>query len=148
MLPRMNPPGLRRQLEGTVAEQLVQNLDFAQTLLEAAGVAAPAGMQGRSLVPILRGAPPADWRESVYYHYYEFPDPHRVPSHYGVRTKTHKLIWYDERREWECFDLVADPREMRSIHADPAARETLERLRGELARLRREADDDTGGPLP
>ena len=133
---------------GTVADHLVQNLDFCQTLLAAAGVAAPADAQGRSLLPLLRGESPEDWRQSIYYHYYEFPEPHRVPSHYGVRTKTHKLIWYDERREWECFDLVADPRELRSIHADPAARETVEKLRVELARLRREADDETGVPLP
>ena len=71
-----------------------------------------------------------------------------MPSHYGVRTPTHKLIWYDARREWELFDLVNDPREMRSIHADPAARATFDSLRGELVRLRTEVRDDTGGPLP
>ena len=133
---------------GTVDDHLVQNLDFAPTFLAAAGVDAPADMQGRSLVPLVRGDSPADWRTSVYYHYYEFPQPHHVPSHYGVRTRTHKLIWYDDRREWELFDLVNDPRELRSIHADPAAREVFAELREELARVRAEAGDTTGGPLP
>ena len=133
---------------GTVDNHLVQNLDFAPTFLAAAGVAAPSDMQGRSLVPLMRGDNPADWRQSVYYHYYEFPEPHRVPSHYGVRTRTHKLIWYDDRREWELFDLTKDPRELRSIHAHPAAREVFADLRTELARVRTEASDDTGKPLP
>jgi len=139
-------PGVTKP--GTVDEHMVQNLDFAQTFLAAAGIEAPPDMQGRSLVPLLRGESPPDWRQSIYYHYYEFPEPHRVPSHYGVRTPTHKLIWYDARREWELFDLVNDPREMRSIHADPAARATFDSLRGELVRLRGEFRDDTGGPLP
>jgi arylsulfatase A-like enzyme len=133
---------------GTVDDNLVQNLDFAPTFLAAAGVAAASDMQGRSLVPLLRGDSPADWRQSVYYHYYEFPEPHRVPSHYGVRTRTHKLIWYDDRREWELFDLTKDPRELRSIHGDPTARELFADLRTELARVRTEAGDDTGKPLP
>jgi arylsulfatase A-like enzyme len=127
---------------------LVQNLDIAPTLLAAAGAAVPADMQGRSLLPLVRGEAPADWRRSVYYHYYEFPEPHRVPSHYGVRTATHKLIRYDARGEWELFDLVNDPHEMRSIHADPAAAGTFAALRDELARLRAEARDDTGTPPP
>jgi arylsulfatase A-like enzyme len=139
-------PGVTKP--GTVDEHMVQNLDFAQTFLAAAGIEAPPDMQGRSLVPLLRGESPPDWRQSIYYHYYEFPEPHRVPSHYGVRTPTHKLIWYDARREWELFDLVNDPHEMRSIHADPAARATFDSLRGELVRLRGEFRDDTGGPLP
>ena len=139
-------PGVTKP--GTVDEHMVQNLDFAQTFLAAAGIEAPPDMQGRSLVPLLRGESPPDWRQSIYYHYYEFPKPHRVPSHYGVRTSTHKLIWYDARREWELFDLVNDPREMRSIHANPAARATFDSLRSELARLRTEVRDDTGGPLP
>ena len=139
-------PGVTKP--GTVDEHMVQNLDFAQTFLAAAGIESPPDMQGRSLVPLLRGESPPDWRQSIYYHYYEFPEPHRVPSHYGVRTPTHKLIWYDDRREWELFDLVNDPREMRSIHANPAARATFDSLRSELARLRTEVRDDTGGPLP
>jgi arylsulfatase A-like enzyme len=139
-------PGVTKP--GTVDEHMVQNLDFAQTFLAAAGIEAPPDMQGRSLVPLLRGESPPDWRQSIYYHYYEFPEPHRVPSHYGVRTPTHKLIWYDARREWELFDLVNDPHEMRSIHADPAARATFDSLRGELVRLRTAVRDDTGGPLP
>ena len=133
---------------GTADDHFVQNLDFAPTFLAAAGAAVPAAMQGRSLVPLLRGDGPPDWRQSVYYHYYEFPEPHRVPSHYGVRTRTHKLIWYDERREWELFDLVKDPRELRSVHADPAARELFADLHTELARVRTEAGDSTGMPLP
>jgi len=133
---------------GLIADQFIQNLDFAPTLLAATSVATPPDMQGRSLLPILRGEMPADWRTSVYYHYYEFPDSHRVQSHYGVRTATHKLIWYDAIAEWELFDLVNDPHELHSIHADAAAQATFATLRGELSKLRSSVGDTTGKPLP
>ena len=81
-----------RRPTGGVNRDLVSNLDFAETFLEAAGVAVPAEMQGRSLVPLLRGQTPADWRKSFYYHYYEFPGPHSVARHYGVVTDRYKLV--------------------------------------------------------
>lgn len=116
-------------------EQLVQNLDLAQTFLEAAGVAAPASMQGLSLVPLLAGEMPADWRDSIYYEYHEV-GIHNVEPHYGVRTASHKLIRYPRLDEWELFDLARDPHELHSVHDDPAYAELRAGLEAELSRLR------------
>ncbi len=116
--------------------ELVQNLDFAQTFLDIAGVKAPDDMQGRSLVPLLKGEAPKDWRKSIYYHYFEYPAVHMVQRHYGVRTARHKLIHYYLIGEWELFDLKTDPDERKSVHADPAYADVLKELKAELERLR------------
>jgi arylsulfatase A-like enzyme len=121
---------------GTQRGELVQNLDLAPTFLEAAGVAVPASMQGRSLVPLLRGETPSDWRSSIYYHYYEHPGTHDVARHCGVRTATRKLIHFYTRSEWELFDLEKDPDELRSVYDDPAYAADRAALNEELARLR------------
>jgi arylsulfatase A-like enzyme len=125
---------------GSTNGDMVSNLDFAQTFLEAAGVAAPAEMQGRSLVPILKGATPADWRKSFYYHYYEFPGPHDVRKHYGVITDRYKLVRFYEPDVdyWELFDRQADPKEMKSLYGDPALAAVQKELEAELARLRKD----------
>ncbi len=127
---------------GRVDRHLVSNLDFAETFLEAAGVPVPAEMQGRSLLPLLRGEKPDDWRTSFYYQYYEFPQPHRVQPHYGVVTDRFKLVQFfgpeAERFAPELFDLQSDPQELRSVYEDPEYRETREQLTSELSRLRRE----------
>jgi arylsulfatase A-like enzyme len=104
---------------GTVNTDLVMNLDFAPTLLDLGSVPAAAGMQGRSLVPLLRGRTPADWRDAIYYQYFAYPDWHMVHRQYGVRTHRHKLIHYYELGEWELFDLALDPDELRSVYDDP-----------------------------
>ncbi len=122
---------------GTENQQLVQNLDFAQTFLALAGVTAPQDMQGQSLVPLLAGARPDSWRQSVYYHYYEYPGWHSVPRHYGVRTHRYKLIHYYTLKEWELFDLQTDPREMHNLYRDPAHGEVVGDLKAELLRLRK-----------
>ncbi|MHC4896314.1 MAG: sulfatase family protein [Planctomycetota bacterium] len=121
---------------GSENRQLVQNLDFAQTFLALAGVSAPTDMQGESLVPLLGGAQPASWRQSVYYHYYEYPGWHAVPRHYGVRTHRYKLIHYYTLKEWELFDLQEDPREMHNRYGDPAHAGVVAELKTELKRLR------------
>ena len=121
---------------GSVDDHLVQNIDFAETFLEVAGAEIPGSMQGRSLVPLLRGEDPADWRDSIYYHYFEYPRPHRVREHYGVRTQRYKLIHYYEIDEWELFDLARDPHELKSVHADPTYAKQRETLAAELKRLR------------
>jgi arylsulfatase A-like enzyme len=121
---------------GRTSEALVSNLDFAETFLEAAGASIPADMQGKSLVPLLAGGRPSDWRTSLYYHYYEYPAVHMVQKHYGVRTPRHKLIHFYEIDEWELYDLQADPREMRSVYADPAYAPVVAELKTELKRLR------------
>ena len=127
-------PGLVRA--GSENRDLVQNLDFAQTFLELAGVEAPPEMQGRSIVPLLRGETPADWRRSIYYHYYEYPAEHMVQRHYDVRTDRYKLIHNYQQGEWELFDLERDPDELRSVYDDPAYASVRAELAAELARLR------------
>jgi arylsulfatase A-like enzyme len=120
---------------GLEDEHLVQNLDFAQTLLHAAGIDPPADMQGRSLVELMKGQRPTDWRDAIYYHYYDHPAVHNVHRHFGVRTDRYKLIHYYQLGEWELFDLEKDPRELRSLHDDPAyaqVRKALEQKLGEL----------------
>lgn len=115
---------------------MVSNLDFAATFLEAAGVAVPADMQGRSLVPLLRGQTPADWRQSFYYHYYESMVSHAVPEHYGVVTQRYKLVRFPESDEWELFDLETDPHELRNVYDDPDYAGIRAELEAELSRLR------------
>jgi len=121
---------------GSVTDLLVQNVDFAPTFLDFAGVAKPEDMQGRSLVGVLRGERPSDWRRGVYYHYYEYPAVHMVPRHYGVRTDRYKLIHYYQRGEWELFDLMTDPEELRSVYDEAAYSRVVASLKTELARLR------------
>jgi arylsulfatase A-like enzyme len=122
----------------SVNADIVSNLDFAQTFLEAAGVPAPAEMQGRSLVSLLSGKKPDDWRKSFYYHYYEYPGPHNVHRHYGVVTGRYKLVhFYElEMNYWELFDLQTDPHEMRSVYGQEAYASVQKDLERELAGLR------------
>ncbi len=141
-------PGVTRP--GSENRDLVQNLDFAETFLDVAGVPVPDDMQGRSLVPLLKGETPDDWRKSVYYHYYEFPGWHDVQRHYGVRTDRHKLVYYYPIDEWELFDLEKDPDELKSVYDDPAYAGVAAELKTELARLRKEngADQFEEPPTP
>lgn len=133
---------------GREDNHLVSNLDFAETFLEIAGQPIPEAMQGRSLVPLLRGEVPGDWRSSFYYHYYEYPQPHRVQPHEGVRTERYKLINFYNLKTWEFFDLEKDPREMTSRYNDPAYAEQVKKLKQELERLRGEYQLPPNGPLP
>ncbi len=135
-------PGVVRP--GAEPQELVQNVDLAPTFLELAGAPVPAEMHGTSLVPLLRGEHPADWRRSLYYRYYEFPGVHAVPRHLGVRTECHKLIHYDELDEWELFDLEADPHELRNVIADPDYAGVRAELEAELERLRERYGDAEG----
>jgi arylsulfatase A-like enzyme len=125
---------------GSVNNVMVSNLDIAETFLEAAGQAVPAEMQGRSLVPLLKGQTPADWRKSLYYHYYEHPGPHSVYRHYGVVTPRYKLVYFYEpdANYWELFDLQKDPKEMRSVYGQSEYAAVQRELHGELTRLRKE----------
>ena len=129
---------------GSVSDEIVLNLDFAETFLDVAGESIPDDMQGQSIRPILEGQTPDDWRKSTYYRYYEFPGGHSVHKHYGVRTRRHKLIFFHELDEWELFDLEKDPREMKSVYDDPAYAEVVGEMKAELARLKKYyRDDDT-----
>lgn len=122
---------------GTVNDEMVQNLDFAPTFLEAAGLDIPADMQGESLLPIFKGEM-EDWsREEVYYHYYEYPAVHMVKRHYAIVTKEYKLVhFYDDVDEWEMYDRKKDPQEMNSVYDDPDYTDTVADLKERLAALR------------
>jgi arylsulfatase A-like enzyme len=123
---------------GSQNGNLVSNIDFAETFLDAAGVPVPRDMQGRSFMPILKGQIPPDWRSSFYYQYFEYPEPHHVRPHYGVVTARYKLIHFDRTAidEWELFDLTQDPHELRSVYGEPAYQAVITDLKRELTRLR------------
>ncbi|HET6247523.1 MAG TPA: sulfatase [Tepidisphaeraceae bacterium] len=130
---------------GIVSSAMVSNLDFAETLLDVAGVKPPGDMQGHSLVPILQNAagnPPPDWRTAFYYHYYEFPSEHRVQPHIGVRNDRYKLINFYGKQEWELFDLQKDPHELNSVYDDPGYAQVVKDMKDELSRLRTELKDN------
>ena len=127
---------------GSRSDAIALNVDFAPTFLDAAGVAVPAAMQGRSLVPLLQGRTPADWRTSMYYRYYHDPGDHDTRAHYGVRTLTHKLIYFWKKDQWEMFDLVHDPSEMHNLYGQPGQEQLTKALQAELARLKAAVRDD------
>jgi arylsulfatase A-like enzyme len=128
---------------GSVNGDLVQNIDFAETFLDLAGAPIPDDMQGRSIVPLLEGKKPADWRKSLYYHYYEYPGVHCVRRHEGVVTERYKLIRFYGKdvpggEEWELYDLEKDPEEMHNIYAHPEMAQKVSALKRELERLKTE----------
>ena len=133
------PAGIRA---GTKSDAMALNIDFAPTFLEAAGLPVPAEMQGRSLLPLLRRRTPANWRTSMYYRYYHDPGDHNTRAHYGVRTRTHKLIYFWKKDQWELFDLVNDPFELHNLYGEPGQEALTASLKAELARLKREVRDD------
>ncbi len=124
------------------SEAIGINCDFAPTFLDLAGAAVPADMQGRSLVPIWKGTTPADWRDAMYYRYYHDPGDHNTRAHYGIRTASHKLIYFWKKDQWECYDLLADPHEMNNIYNDPKAQEVVAKLKERLYALKKEVKDD------
>jgi arylsulfatase A-like enzyme len=121
---------------GTKNSQMVQNLDFAQTFLEAAGLKAPSDMQGESLVPIFKGKSEG-FREAVYYHYYEYPGVHMVKRHYGIVTEDYKLThYYYDVDEWELIDRKNDPTELKNVYDDPKYAAIVKELHQKLKDLR------------
>lgn len=133
-------PGVAKT--GFVQEALAINPDFAPTFMEIAGQPVPADMQGRSLVPLLKGEKPEGWRTSFYYRYYHDPGDHNTRAHYGVRTETHKLISYWKKNQWEMYDLTKDPSELHNLYPDPAQQKVVGELKAELFRLKKEVKDD------
>lgn len=127
---------------GKTQDALAINCDFAPTFLELAGAPVPESMQGRSLVPLLQGAKPASWRTSFYYRYYHDPGDHNTRAHYGIRTDTHKLMYFWKKDQWECFDLIRDPQELKNIYNEPAAAGVVAELKRELTRLKAEVKDN------
>ena len=146
----------RLKASGAAVPAFVQNIDFAPTILDFAGVPIPQSMQGRSLRPLLEGRALPDWRQSIYYAYFEnswklrdarpeqmrdptfrYFTPHRVGPHRGVRTERYKLIeFHSEGDYWELFDLDKDPHEVNNVYGKPEYAEVTTELRRELQRLR------------
>ncbi len=141
--------------EGTTGDAMINNVDFAPTLLAMVGVAAPKEMQGRSFLPILQGkSVPDDWPTGTYYRYWMHMAHHDNPAHYGIRTQDHKLIFFyglpldakgavkqSTPPHWELYDLRKDPHEMQNVYDDPAYAETVNRLKKELAQLKKRVGD-------
>nr|WP_115869539.1 sulfatase [Marinoscillum furvescens] len=122
---------------GITNEEMVQNLDFAQTFLEAANISAPDDMQGESLMPLLTGKDSLWTRDAVYYHFYEYPSVHMVKRHYGIVTKEFKLVhFYYDVDEWELYDRQKDPMEMQNVIDDPAYQDVVTDLKEQLKALR------------
>ncbi|MCP9762319.1 sulfatase family protein [Lacihabitans soyangensis] len=121
---------------GSKNTQMVQNLDFAQTFLEAAGIKSPSDMQGESLIPIFKGQG-KNFRDAAYYHYYEYPSVHMVKRHYGIVTEKYKLVhFYYDIDEWELYDRVNDKSEMKNVYNDPKYAKVKAELHKKLAALR------------
>jgi len=125
---------------GSINEGMILNVDFAPTILEAAGAKPHPEMQGRSFMPLLMGRTPPDWRKSMYYRYYY--SHFETEPHYGVRTHTHKLIYFNRIDQWELYDLVKDPHEMNNVYDDPKYKDVVKKLKKELKSLQNELGDD------
>ncbi|GJM63422.1 sulfatase [Persicobacter diffluens] len=127
------PKGIKAK---TSVESLTQNIDIAPTLLDLANIKVPKDMQGASWKPLLAGKTPADWRTSLYYHYYDH-GKHGVPRHEGVRTERYKLVSFYTDGKYELYDLDKDPMEMYSVYNDPKYKEVVAEMKTELLRLRK-----------
>ncbi len=128
---------------GSINNNMVSNLDYAETILDLAGVEIPEDMQGMSMVPFLKDKKPSGWRTEHYYHYYEYPGYHSVKRHYGISTDRFKLIhFYYDIDEWELFDLQKDPMEMNNVYKDPGYSEIREDLHKRLDKIRTEFKDN------
>ena len=126
---------------GSSDDHLVQNIDFAPTVLEVAGVPIPDDMQGRSLVPLLNSSTD-EWRDALYYHYYEYPGIHMVKRHYGVRTERYKLIrFYYNVEAWELYDLQTDPKELNNVYDNPDYAEVQTQMHDKLEEIRIQYQD-------
>jgi arylsulfatase A-like enzyme len=126
---------------GTVVSQMIQNLDFAPTFLDYAGIEIPLDMQGESFRKIVSGDS-GEWRDAIYYTYYEYPSVHMVKRHYGVRTDRYKLMhFYYDIDEWEMYDLETDPSEMQNVYDDPAYADVREMMHKRLVEMREKYGD-------
>ena len=123
---------------GSVSKAIIQNIDYGPTFLDLAGAKIPKGMQGKSLVPIFEnsGEKPEDWRDSVYYRY-TGERTHSVAAHDGVRTADYKLFWVPKTEEYQLFDMKKDPKELKSVHQDPAYAKVLSDMKAELEAARK-----------
>ncbi len=129
---------------GSRNTELVQNIDYAPTFLEMAGAEVPSDIQGQSMIPLLRGDQLSNpWRESIYYHYYEYPSVHMVPRHYGIRTARYKLMHLYHFDEWEFYDLETDPDELTNLYNDPSQAKLIAEMKEKLTALQKHYEDDS-----
>jgi arylsulfatase A-like enzyme len=128
---------------GSRTDKMIQNIDYAPTFLEMAGAPVPKDIQGVSLLPLLQGKTPSDWRTSIYYHYYEYPSVHMVPQQCGIRTKRYKLIHFYQFDEWELYDLENDPDELANLYNNPEQAPQIAGLKKQLADLQAFYEDDS-----
>lgn len=127
---------------GSTCDEMVQNLDFAETFLEAAGVPVPNDMQGESLVPLLEGDMARWTRDAVYYHYYEYPGFHMVKRHYGIVTREYKLAhFYYDVDEWELYDRKNDSMELINVYNDPDYADVAQEMKAKLFEIRKKYKD-------
>ena len=125
-----------------VVKEMVQNIDYAPTFLDVAGAKVPSDIQGQSFLPLLEGKKPANWRQSLYYHYYEYPAEHSVCRHYGIRTKRYSLMhFYNDINAWELYDLKKDPDQMHNIYGKPGTENLTKNLKKQLLQLQVQYDD-------
>ena len=125
-----------------VVKEMVQNIDYAPTFLDVAGAKVPSDIQGQSFLPLLEGKKPANWRQSLYYHYYEYPAEHSVCRHYGIRTKRYSLMhFYNDINAWELYDLKKDPDQMHNIYGKPGTEKLTKNLKKQLLQLQVQYDD-------
>ena len=123
-------------------DEMVQNIDHAAAFLDIAGVKVPSDIQGESWLPLLRGEHPKNWRNSIYYHFYEYPAEHMVKRHYGVRGERYKLMhYYNDIDCWELYDLQTDPTEMHNIYGKPGTEKITKQMMKELKKLQEKYDD-------
>ena len=130
---------------GTKVEQLISNIDWAPTVLDLAGATIPVEIQGKSFLPLLDKNAKANtpWRDAAYYHYYEYPQPHHVSPHFGVRTKRYKLArFYGGVESWELFDLEKDPQELKNIYGEKSSEAIVKSLKQQLKTLIVQYRDD------
>ena len=129
---------------GTSVDDMVVNIDFTPTLLEMAGVSVPADIQGKSFAGrVLTNKSDKDWRKAMYYHYYEYPAPHKVAPHFGIRTMRYKLIrFYGPFDTWELFDLSKDKTELNNLYGKPGYEKITKQLQLDLLQLAKDYKDD------
>ncbi len=126
---------------GTVTDAMVQNIDFAPTILGMVGLKTPDWMQGLDLTPLLTGKQTKLPREYLYYHYYEFVRDHTVIPHIAIRSRDHKLIYFYTVNEWQLYDLQKDPVELNNLINSADHQSLFQKLRQEMIRLRDKYDD-------
>lgn len=137
---------------GLKIDSIVENVDYGPTMLEFAGAEIPNSVQGRSFKSILEtGEEPADWKQEAYYRYWMHMAHHDNPAHVGIRTKTHKLIYYygcnydggyQTPPGWELYDLVNDPHETKNLYDDPQQTALVDHLKTRLQQARQRVGDD------